>query len=215
MDDLSLDPLPLRVLGVLLEKELSTPEYYPLTLNALVNGCNQSSNRDPVVSVEEADVREAVELLRDQHLAGTVQEAGARVTKYAQRFTANRNLSVQEAALMAELLLRGPQTPGELRSRSTRMYPFQDLAEVEAALDLLAQAEPAPLAVKLPRVPGTKESRYAHLLGGPVQAEAGPESPGAVPGPIAAPGLAARVAALEQQLGDLKEAFEAFRRQFE
>jgi hypothetical protein len=207
MDDLPLEPLPLRVLGVLLEKELATPEYYPLTLNALVNGCNQSSNRDPVLAAGEAEVREAVEALRDRHLAATVQEAGARVAKYAQRFTERRGLSVQEAALMAELLLRGPQTPGELRGRSTRMYPFQDLAEVEAALDLLAEAA---LAVKLPRAPGTKESRYAHLLGGPVDAG---ETPAAAPAP--GPGLAARVAALEEQLGQLREAFEAFRRQFE
>ncbi|MGA2081659.1 MAG: YceH family protein [Holophaga sp.] len=208
MDDSPLDPLAQRVLGVLLEKELATPEYYPLTLNALVNGCNQSSNRDPVLTLGEAEVEEALERLRDRHLAGTVQAAGARVVKYAQRFSQNRGLSVQEAALMAELLLRGPQTPGELRGRSARMYPFPDLEEVEAALDLLAAAEPDPLVLKLPRAPGTKESRYAQLLGGSaIQGEA--------PAQPAAPGLAARVAALEQQLGELKEAFETFRREFD
>ncbi len=114
---------------------------------------------------------------------------------------------MQEAALLAELLLRGPQTPGELRARCTRMYPFQDLGEVEAALELLVQAEP-PLAVKLPRSPGMKESRYAQLLGGPVEAGPAPVQP-------PAPGLAARVAALEDQVARLQEAFEAFRRQFE
>ena len=210
MADTPLDPLEQRVLGVLVEKELSTPEYYPLTLNALVNGCNQSSNRDPVLAATEEEVQAALEGLRDRRLAATVQGAGARALKYAQRITEERGLTVQEAAILAELLLRGPQTPGELRGRSARMYPFQDLTEVDAALSLLAEAEPEPLAVKLPRAPGTKESRYAHLLGGPVsmEAEAAPAAPGT-------PGLGARVAALEEQLEQLRQAFEAFRRQFE
>jgi hypothetical protein len=207
MADAPLEPLEQRVLGVLMEKELSTPEYYPLTRNALVHGCNQSSNRDPVLEAAEADVEAALEGLRDRQLAGTVQGAGARAVKYAQRFTERRGLSVQEAAILAELLLRGPQTPGELRGRSARMYPFQDLVEVDAALSLLAQ-EPEPLVVKLPRAPGTKESRYAHLLGGPVDLEAEP-----APAP-AAPGLGARVAALEEQLEQLRRDFEAFRSQF-
>jgi hypothetical protein len=207
MEESPLEPLEQRILGVLLEKELSTPEYYPLTLNALVNGCNQSSNRDPVMRVGEAAAQEALERLRDARLAGTVQGGGIRVVKYAQRLTEGRGLSVQEAALLAELLLRGPQTPGELRARCTRMYPFQDLGEVEAALELLVQAEP-PLAVKLPRSPGMKESRCAQLLGGPVEAGPAPVQP-------PAPGLAARVAALEDQVARLQEAFEAFRRQFE
>jgi uncharacterized protein YceH (UPF0502 family) len=211
MAETPLDPLEQRVLGVLMEKELSTPEYYPLTLNALVNGCNQSSNRDPVLAATDEEVQAALDGLRDQHLAGTVQGAGARALKYAQRFTELRNLSVQEAAILAELLLRGPQTPGELRGRSARMYPFQDLGEVEAALALLVEAEPEPLAVRLPRAPGTKESRYAHLLGGAVALEA---EPGAPPAP-AAPGLGARVAALEEELARLRQEFEAFRRQFD
>jgi uncharacterized protein len=213
MPDTPLDPLEQRVLGVLVEKELSTPEYYPLTLNALVNGCNQSSNRDPVLAATEEEVQAALEGLRDRRLAATVQGAGARALKYAQRITEERGLTVQEAAILAELLLRGPQTPGELRGRSARMYPFQDLTEVDAALSLLAEAEPGPLVVKLPRAPGTKESRYAHLLGGPVsmEAESAPASP-AVPG---APGLGARVAALEAQLEQLRQEFEAFRKQFD
>lgn len=211
MAETPLDPLELRVLGVLVEKELSTPEYYPLTLNALVNGCNQSSNRDPVLAVGEEEVQAALDGLRDRQLAGTVQGAGARALKYGQRFTELRGLSVQEAAILAELLLRGPQTPGELRGRSARMYPFPDLAEVEVALGLLAEAEPEPLVVRLPRAPGTKESRYAHLLGGPVDLEDGP---GAPPAP-AAPGLGARVAVLEEQLERLRQEFEAFRRQFD
>ena len=206
MDGSPLDPLELRVLGVLLEKELSTPEYYPLTLNALVNGCNQSSNRSPVLQLEEDAVQAALDALRDRRLVATVQGAGSRTLKFAQRLTAARELSVQEAALMAELLLRGPQTPGELRSRSTRMYPFQELEEVETALGMLAEAAPEPLAVRLPRAPGMKEARHAQLLGGPVTVQEGAAAP---------VGLAAQVAALTGDLASLRAEFEAFKRQFE
>ena len=202
-----LTPLELRVLGVLIEKELSTPEYYPLTLNALVNGCNQSSNRAPVLQVDEAAVAEAIELLRDRHLVGTVQGAGARAVKYAERLVEGRHLALQEAAVLAELLLRGPQTPGELRGRCARMYPFQELAEVEASLDLLAEAEPEPLVTRLPRAPGMKEARCAQLLGGPVEA--------AEAVPVPASGLAAQVAALTEEVARLRAEFDAFRRQFE
>jgi uncharacterized protein YceH (UPF0502 family) len=208
VSDAPLEPLELRVLGVLLEKELSTPEYYPLTLNALVNGCNQSSNRSPVLNLDEATVQSALDLLRDRRLVGTVQGAGARTIKFAQRITENLHLSVQEAALLAELLLRGPQTPGELRSRCTRMYPFQELEEVEAALGLLAEAEPAPLAARLPRAPGMKESRYAQLLGGPVEFQ---EAPAALP----PAGLATQIQILTEELAQLRTEFEAFRRQFD
>jgi uncharacterized protein YceH (UPF0502 family) len=201
-----LEALELRVLGVLLEKELSTPEYYPLTLNALVNGCNQSSNRSPVLRLEEGEVLGALDRLRDRHLVATVQGAGARAVKYAQRITETLHLSVQEAALLAELLLRGPQTPGELRSRGTRMYPFQDLEEVEVALGLLAEAEPTPLAVRLPRAPGMKESRHAQLLGGPVDP---------LEQPLPAPGLETQVQALSEELARLRAEFEAFRQQFD
>jgi uncharacterized protein YceH (UPF0502 family) len=207
MTGLPLEPLELRVLGVLMEKELSTPEYYPLTLNALVNGCNQSSNRDPVVAVTEPAVAATIESLRERRLVIQVQGAGSRVVKFGQRFAGDRNLALQEAAVFAELLLRGPQTPGELRSRCTRMYPFQALDEVEAALAMLAEAE-EPLVVKLARAPGMKESRYAQLLGGAVATQE------AIP--LAAPtGLAARVASLEEQLAGLRAEFEAFRKQFE
>ena len=204
-----LEPLELRVLGVLLEKELSTPEYYPLTLNALVNGCNQSSNRSPVLSLDEATVQEALDGLRHRLLVGTVQGAGARTVKYAQRLTNTLGLSVQEAALLAELLLRGAQTPGELRSRSTRMYPFQELEEVDTARGLLAEAEPTPLAVRLPRAPGMKEARFAQLLGGPVEPQE------AVPGAPAGPGLAAQVLAVTEALALLRAEFEAFKSQFD
>lgn len=207
MTDLPLEPLELRVLGVLIEKELSTPEYYPLTLNALVNGCNQSSNRDPVVAVAEPEVQATLDNLRDRRMVIQVQGAGSRTVKFGQRFSGDRNLALQEAAVLAELLLRGPQTPGELRSRCGRMYPFSALDEVEAALAMLAEAE-EPLVVKLPRAPGMKESRFAQLLGGAV---ANMEAI-----PLAAPtGLAARVATLEEELQRLRGEFEAFRSQFD
>jgi uncharacterized protein YceH (UPF0502 family) len=189
-----------------MEKEMSTPEYYPLTLNALVNGCNQSTNRAPVLQVDEDSVQAALDALRDRRLVATVQGAGSRTIKFAQRVTELRGLSVQEAAVLAELLLRGPQTPGELRSRSTRMYPFQELEEVEAALALLAESEPEPLTVRLPRAPGMKEARHAQLLGGPVTA--------AEPAPAPA-GLGAQVAALTEELARLRAEFEAFKRQFD
>lgn len=208
MTEIPLDSLELRVLGVLLEKELSTPEYYPLTLNALVNACNQSSNRDPVLALDETEVQSALDRLRDRRLVGSVHASGSRTVKYAQRITEPANLSVQEAAVLAELLLRGPQTPGELRTRSTRMYPFQGLEEVEAALTLLAEAVPAPLALRLPRAPGMKEFRHAHLLGG------APDETTPAP-PSAQPGLAARVATLETELATLRTEFEALRQAFE
>jgi uncharacterized protein YceH (UPF0502 family) len=207
MSQSPLDPLERRVLGVLLEKELSTPEYYPLTLHALVNGCNQSSNRDPVLRLEEPEALEALERLKERRLVATVQGAGARVVKYAQRITEERQLSLQEAALLAELLLRGPQTPGELRARSARMYPFQGLEEVEAALGALTEGE-FPLAARLPRLPGTKEARYAQLLGGP------PDLPEA-PVREESPSLSAQVARLAEELERLRADFEAFKRQFE
>jgi len=208
MPELPLEPLELRVLGVLLEKELSTPEYYPLTLNALVNGCNQSTNRDPVLQLDATAVEEALEGLRDKHAAGSVHAAGSRTLKYAQRITEPLNLSVQEAAILAELLLRGPQTAGELRNRSTRMYAFQDLEEVDAALSALLEAEPAPLVVRLPRAPGTKEARFAQLLGGPVEWQ---EAPGAAP----APPRSDRVERLEQEVRELAEALRTLREEFE
>jgi uncharacterized protein YceH (UPF0502 family) len=207
MSEAPLEPLELRVLGVLLEKELSTPEYYPLTLNALVNGCNQSSNRAPVLALDEAAVTTALDGLRQRRLVATVQGAGSRTVKFAQRLTESLGLAVQEAAVLAELLLRGPQTPGELRSRTTRMYPFQELEEVDAALAMLAEAEPAPLVTRLPRAPGMKEARHAQLLGGPVTSQEPPAAP--------APGLSAQVAALTADLAQLRAEFEAFKQQFD
>src|SRR5579862_5211435 len=159
--DLLLHPAEVRVLGSLLEKEITTPEYYPLSLNALVNACNQKSNRDPVVEFDAATVEQALESLRDKGLLLAITGAVSRVRKYSHRFAEKLNLGRRELAIVCELMLRGPQTLGELRTHSERMHPFDDLAEVEAVMERLPE-----LIVKLPRRPGEKEVRYAHLLSG-------------------------------------------------
>jgi uncharacterized protein YceH (UPF0502 family) len=207
MTDLA--PPECRVLGCLLEKQLSTPDVYPLSMNALLNACNQSSNRDPVMAVTEPEVKEAVDILMGLGLA---EHWPGRVLKVAHTAKPTWNLSVQEAALLAELLLRGPQTPGELRTNTRRMYSFPDLAEVESCLAVLMEAEP-PLVVRLTKAPGAREARVAHLLAGPVD----PAGPAPVPSQ-ARPGrveqLEGEVAALRQELADLRAEFEAFRSQF-
>lgn len=210
MPDVDLTPLECRILGCLLEKQLSTPDVYPLSLNALVNACNQSSNREPVLGEAEAEVQAAVETLIAR---GLVETWPGRVVKFAHTAKPTWNLSVQEAALLAELLLRGPQTPGELRTNTKRMYAFPDLAELEGCLAALMEAE-SPLAVRLARAPGAREARVAHLLAGPVAAEAAPvrTSPSAAPGRVEQ--LEAEVASLREELGALRQAFEAFRAQF-
>jgi len=153
-----------RVLGALVEKEITTPEYYPLSLNALVNACNQKSNREPVMALDESAVRTALRSLSDQSLA---RSAGtdSRVAKYEHRLSDLFNFHRHEIAVLCVMLLRGPQTPGELRTRTDRMYSFEDLDSVHSALNLLMKRDP-PLVVLLPRQPGTKESRYAHLFSG-------------------------------------------------
>lgn len=213
MADLDLAPLECRVLGCLLEKQLSTPDVYPLSMNALLNACNQSSNRDPVISVTEPEVKEAVDILVGLGLA---EHWPGRVLKVAHTAKPTWNLSVQEGALLAELLLRGPQTPGELRTNTRRMYAFPDLVEVEACLSVLMEAEP-PLVVRLAKVPGAREARVAHLLSGPVE----PGGPAQEPPLTNRPGradrveqLEAEVASLREELTALRSAFEAFRNQF-
>jgi uncharacterized protein YceH (UPF0502 family) len=162
-----LDSTEVRVLGALLEKESTTPEYYPMSLNALVNACNQKSNRHPVVSYDEETVSHAIELLKGKRYAATIS-GGSRVAKYAQRFSETVNMGRRELALLTTLLLRGQQTLGELRDRSDRMHHFEDLSEVETCLHHLHERG---MATKLERRPGQKESRYAHLLSGGVVAE--------------------------------------------
>ncbi|MBI5085734.1 MAG: YceH family protein [Acidobacteria bacterium] len=170
---LDLDPIEARVLGCLAEKDMATPEYYPLSLNALVNACNQKSNRDPVVSYDDATVRQALNSLRDQGLAVFVSETGSRVEKYRHRLNERFNFTRGELALLTVLLLRGPQTPGELRQRTERLHNFGDLDTLHYALDKLAAREPEPLVRQLDRVPGMKESRWAHLLSGEPSLPAG------------------------------------------
>ena len=210
MNDALLAPAEQRVLGCLIEKQMATPDYYPLTLHALVNACNQSTNRDPVTALDEAAVVAALEGLRERQLVWIVDGPGCRVQKYEHRIVEAMGLSVQEAAVLAELLLRGPQTPGELRGHCTRMYSFQHLQEVETALEVMRESDP-PLVAPLPRQPGTKETRYAHLLG---DVQEGP-APAPAPAPSRTLQLEAELAALKEEFLKLRDEFEAFRKQFE
>jgi uncharacterized protein YceH (UPF0502 family) len=203
-----LDPAEVRVLGALLEKEATTPEYYPLSLNALVNACNQKSNRDPVVDYDEDTVYDAVNRLREKKLAVTITGSG-RVNKYAQRISETLNLGRRELAVLCTLLLRGPQTLGEIKDRSERMFSFADPSEAETVLDKLAEWPTTALARKLPRQPGQKEARYTHLLSGEPSVEAG----GAATPPIANPPT--RVAQLEQELIQLRAEFNQLKKRFD
>jgi hypothetical protein len=207
--DWQLDGPEARVLGALLEKEMATPEYYPLSLNALVNACNQKSNRDPVVSYDGDTVVQALEGLRAKALAVRITGADSRVPKHGQRFTETLNLGRREEALICVLLLRGPQTVGELRTRSERLHNFDDLESVENTLHHLAELG---MVKKLPRQAGSREARYAHLLSGDVDfAEEAP----AAPAPSRGPGSDERIAALERDLAGLRREFDEFRRRFE
>jgi uncharacterized protein YceH (UPF0502 family) len=199
----SLDPAEVRVLGALIEKEATTPEYYPLSLNALVNACNQKSNRDPVVDYDDDTVSDALARLREKHFALTVT-GGSRVHKYAQRISETLNLGRRESAILCVLFLRGPQTLGEVKDRSERMFAFTDLAETEMVLEKLG-----PLVKKLPRLPGQKEARYMHLFSGEPDLEALAEisSLASVP--------PTRVAQLEQDLLELRSEFNDLKRRFE
>jgi uncharacterized protein YceH (UPF0502 family) len=214
-----LNEMEARVLGALLEKEITTPDYYPLSLNSLVNACNQKSNRDPVMNLDEDSVRDALRTLHDNSLARSVSAADSRVTKYEHRLQEAFNFDRREAALVCELLLRGPQTPGELRMRAERMHQFNDLSEAQSALQRLMNREP-PLVKVLARQPGTKESRYIHLLSGdakPVSSTAGREAPAALKREKidGFSRLSSEMAELRRDLADLKQQFAAFRKQFE
>jgi uncharacterized protein YceH (UPF0502 family) len=207
--DWQLDPAEARVLGSLMEKESATPEYYPLSLNALVNACNQKSNREPVVSYDESTVENALEGLRNQGLALRISGRDVRVPKHAQRFTEKFNLGRREAAVMCLLMLRGPQTVGELRGRSERLYTFDDLEAVESTLARLAEME---FVQKLPRLPGSREARWGHLLCGEVE---GIEEPAELQTAEKGPTDRERIAALEQQVAELRRMVEELKRAFE
>jgi uncharacterized protein YceH (UPF0502 family) len=211
-----------RVLGSLVEKAITTPDYYPLSLNALVNACNQSSNRDPVVSYGEPTVLRALESLRGRKLVFIFEGAASRVAKYGQKFAETLGLSPAEAAALVVLMLRGPQTVGEIRGRSGRLHEFGSIGEVESALQALAARSPQPLVVRLPRQLGFKESRYAHLLAGPPEiatAEAAPSTgtPAAVVGAESegTARLEREMENLRREVAELKAQFAAFKQQLE
>jgi len=213
-----------RVLGSLVEKDITTPDYYPLSLNALVNACNQKNNRDPVMTLDETAVRDALSTLQEKRLAGPASGADSRVTKYEHRLQEVFNFDRREIAVLCVLLLRGPQTPGELRTRTERMYHFEALEDIVSTLDRLAQREP-PLARILPRQPGTKESRYTHLFSGepPEQpsVERGPTPASAYSASNASAGndrlsqLEAEVSRLRAELSEVQQQLASFRKQFE
>ena len=210
-----------RVLGSLIEKDITTPDYYPLSLNALVNACNQKNNREPVMTLAEETVRTALAMLQEKRLAGPASGADSRVTKYEHRLQEVFNFDRREIAVVCALLLRGPQTPGELRGRTERMYHFEALDDVISTLDRLAQREP-PLAQVLPRQPGTKESRYTHLFAGepsipdlPVSTVSDFSTPSASSAIDRVARLEVEVADLRRELSDVQQQFAAFRKQFE
>jgi uncharacterized protein YceH (UPF0502 family) len=199
-----------RVLGALVEKEITTPDYYPLSLNALVNACNQRSNREPVMNLDEEDVRQALHGLEDKRLAGPSRSAGGdRVAKYEHWLGEAFNFSRAETALLCVLLLRGPQTPGELRGRTERLHRFDEISDVVAGLQKLMEREP-PLAAIMPRQPGTKESRYTHLLSDQVETVDLPPTEDAPKGEPSASNerverLEAEVSELRRQMAELQQ----------
>lgn len=199
-----LTPLEARVIGCLLEKQVTTPEQYPLSINGVVTACNQKTNREPVLALSEAEVQDLLDTLVKRHYLRTVSGFGNRVTKYEQRFCNSEfgdlKLSSAEVALITTLLLRGAQTPGELRGRAQRMYEFADMAEVDATLERLATREDGPFVMRLPREPGKRESRYMHLFSGEMEVlaqVADDVSP-------ADEDLRARVETLEGEVAELK-----------
>jgi hypothetical protein len=203
--DIQLTEVEARVLGSLIEKDITTPDYYPLSLNALVNACNQKNNREPVMNLDEQAVRQALDGLQRDRLAGPARGADSRVTKYEHRVQEVFNFTRGETAVVCVLLLRGPQTPGELRGRTERMFRFEHLDEVQSTLQRLIERDP-PFVAVLPRQPGTKESRYMHLLSGEPDISAEPVQAVLVE-------EAGRMSRLEEELGKLRSEVEEVRRQ--
>jgi uncharacterized protein YceH (UPF0502 family) len=210
-----------RVLGSLIEKQVTTPEYYPLTLNALTLACNQKNNRNPVTSYSEGQVSDALESLREKNLAYVFYGSTSRVPKYKHVMPEVMHLSHPEMALMCVLMLRGAQTPGELRGNGSRLHEFASLEEIEETLNGLISREPEPLVIRLPRQPGQKEVRFAHLLSGEIDVEtlaAESERPPVSPrrgGSEQVERLEQRVEALSGEVENLKAQFEQFKKQFE
>lgn len=242
--DITRTPFEIRILGVLMEKQMTTPDYYPMSLNALILGCNQKSNRDPVMELSETEVLDALQQLRNDHLVWQVRTAGSRVSKYEHNLTEVAEFLIQEAAVLCELMLRGPQTLGELRARCARMFEFHGTAEVEHIIGKLMDPQRGIFVKELPRQPGRKEPRFAHLLGDSDPAEdlllnaTGESVDAGYPEPSGksrlAPGMeqterlndiqqritgletmAERISELEKRITSLQEEFVAFKRQFE
>lgn len=218
----ALNPLEVRVLGCLIEKALSTPEYYPMTLNALTAACNQKSNRDPVLQMTDEDTVRALDSLRDRRLASSVAFAGSRAPKYRHNVEAVYPLPLPPLAVLCELMLRGSQTAGELRTHAERLCSSGDLADVQAILRQLMEWSGGPLVAVAPRRSGQREERYAHLLGGPLPAEAGPAAGPVEPARMAVMAENERIAVLEkkvealtEELAGLKSRFADFARQFQ
>jgi uncharacterized protein len=211
-----LNEFELRVLASLVEKQLATPDYYPMTINALTNACNQKSHRDPVVAYDEATVQRALDTLRAKHLVYTFHGSESRTIKYGHLFPKGYELNDGETVIMCVLILRGPQTPGELRSRTGHLLQFESLARVEEVLNDLASRQ-SPLVARLPRLPNARESRFAQLLGGDVQAESAPveRSERRSSDTSRFERLESEVAALRQEVVDLRQILEEFRKQFE
>ena len=211
-----------RVLGSLVEKQVTTPEYYPLTLNALTLACNQKNNRNPVTHYDENTVTEAVDSLREKNLVYVFHGSTSRVPKYKHVVPEVMHLSPPEVAIMCVLMLRGTQTPGELRGNASRLYQFSGLEEIQQTLDGLISKDPDPMVMRLPRQPGQKEARFAHLLSGPIDVEAFAAeeevarlstSRGARSDRVEK--LEGEVAELRGAVQDLQEQFDKFKRQFE
>jgi uncharacterized protein len=214
----TLTAVEIRVLGSLIEKDITTPDYYPLSLNALVNACNQKNNREPVMSLDENSVADALATLQEKRLAGTAGGADSRVTKFEHRLQEVFNFDRREIAVLCVLLLRGPQTPGELRGRTERMYHFEALEDVVSTLERLAARQP-PLVVVLPRQPGTKESRYVQLFAGEVEMIDSVARPAVNGGERSSSdrltNLEGEVSELRREVSEMREQLAVFRKQFE
>ncbi len=203
-----------RVLGSLVEKQLTTPEYYPLTMNALTAACNQKSNRDPVMSLDETSLLAAIDVLRDKNLVYLYYGSSSRTVKYKHMLASVYELDEAQVAIMALLFLRGPQTVGELRGRSDRLHEFGGIGEVQETIDGLAKRD-EPLVIALPKQPGQKEPRYAHLLFGDIDIEALAASAAAPKAAVLSGAVNERIEALENEVKALREEFAEFRKQFE
>ena len=212
--DVELNAVELRILGVLIEKQMATPDYYPMTLNALTNACNQKNNREPVMRLGQDEVEQSLKSLRNQHLVWQIMTHGSRTAKYEHNLVEKTRCSERELSVLCELFLRGPQTPGELNTRTARLIESHGLIVIEQTLKKLAEHENGPFVVMLPRLPGHKENRYIHLFCSQEQSEA-IYQPAARTPVVRGPRVSSeRVEALEQKVGELQEALDDLRKEF-